>query len=531
MATYAPRPAAALRVRSMVGASGAAVAVPLVVVAALSVLLRTQHMGVGFWIDEGLSVGIADRSLTDIPGTMRQDGSPPLYYMLLHVWMAVAGRTEEATHALSLVFAVACVPAAFLLARGLFGMRVAWIAAALAAANPFLTVYAQETRMYTQVAFFALLATGAFLYAFVERRRAWLVPFAGALAALFYTHNWGLFFGAAAGVAWLGLVALEAAAERRALLRDGVIAFGCTLLLYAAWVPTLLFQAAHTGAPWSRRPGIDQLTGVPERLLGEVPQAVLLLAAGAGLAAVVARRADVGRLTREAKAAIVLVVLSAGTILIAFGASQVSPSWANRYLVVGLMPLLLLAALGLGRAGRLGLAGLAIVLIVFAGMDGPGEKSNVRSVAGAIGPSLRDGDLVVSTQPEQIPVLDYYLPDGLRYATLTGPVRDLGVTDWRDGVERLRATSAERDLRPLLDRVAPGQRVILIEPTVYDIGRWSAPWTELVRLRSEEWSEFLTSDERFRVTAIQPVSPFPPHPNPVRATVFLREGGGARGSR
>ena len=36
-------------------------------------------------------------------------------------------------------------------------------------------------------------------------------------------------------------------------------------------------------------------------------------------------------------------------------------------------------------------------------------------------------------------MLHYYLPDGLRYATLWGPVSDLGVTDWRDGVERLEA--------------------------------------------------------------------------------------------
>ena len=37
-----------------------------------------------FWIDEGLSVGIASHPLVDIPGVLRQDGSPPLYYLLLN---------------------------------------------------------------------------------------------------------------------------------------------------------------------------------------------------------------------------------------------------------------------------------------------------------------------------------------------------------------------------------------------------------------------------------------------------------------
>jgi len=63
----------------------------------LSLFLRTRAIHVGFWIDEGLSVGIASFPLTEIPGVLQQDGSPPLYYMLLHVWMSWFGTGEEAT--------------------------------------------------------------------------------------------------------------------------------------------------------------------------------------------------------------------------------------------------------------------------------------------------------------------------------------------------------------------------------------------------------------------------------------------------
>ena len=89
---------------------------------------------------------------------------------------------------------------------------------------------------------------------------------------------------------------------------------------------------------------------------------------------------------------------------------------------------------GLAHAGRLGLVGALLVALIWAADGAPTHKSNVRAIAEEIAPSLHPGDLVVSTQPEQIPVLDYYLPDGLRYATLWGPVDDVGVTDWRDGV-------------------------------------------------------------------------------------------------
>ncbi|MBA3407766.1 MAG: hypothetical protein H0U06_06855 [Solirubrobacterales bacterium] len=96
------------------------------------------------------------------------------------------------------------------------------------------------------------------------------------------------------------------------------------------------------------------------------------------------------------------------------------------------------------------------------------------------------------------------------------------MTDWRDGVERLRETSAERDLAPLLDSLEPGQRLALVVPQIYAIGRWSAPWTELVRLRSEEWLQFVSNDSRLGLVTVEPADPFPSGPNPVRAQVYLK---------
>jgi hypothetical protein len=96
------------------------------------------------------------------------------------------------------------------------------------------------------------------------------------------------------------------------------------------------------------------------------------------------------------------------------------------------------------------------------------------------------------------------------------------VTDWRDGPERLAATSAERDLAPLLDSLEPGARLVLVQPIIFDLRRWQAPWTELVRKRSEEWNQYLTNDRRFAVSAIEPPAPTEQRPNPVRATVSVK---------
>jgi hypothetical protein len=210
------------------------------------------------------------------------------------------------------------------------------------------------------------------------------------------------------------------------------------------------------------------------------------------------------------------------TVLAAWLSSQVSPAWASRYLSVSVAPVLLVAAAGLAHAGRLGLVGAVVVGLIWAGDGAPSQKSNVRDVAEAIAPSVRPGDLVVSTQPEQIPVLNYYLPDGLSYATLWGPVEDLGVTDWRDGVQRMRGTTAERDLEPLLARLPSGRRVVLVEPFTDNIGAWLAPWTELVRVRSTEWRQYLANHPRFTATAVRP-SELPPGNKLLRATILVKD--------
>ena len=68
-------------------------------------------------------------------------------------------------------------------------------------------------------------------------------------------------------------------------------------------------------------------------------------------------------------------------------------------------------------------------------MSGPPPvKSNVRTVSTGIAPQIRAGDLVVATQPEQVPALYRYLPEGVVYRTPMGLVLDPRQTDWRDGL-------------------------------------------------------------------------------------------------
>src|SRR5579871_7043350 len=102
----------ALRVPEWLQLSRSTIVVALLVMLGVSVWLRTVALHFYFWVDEGISVGIASHPLSQIPGLMRRDGSPPLYYLLLHIWMSWRGHSEVATHELSLIFALLCIPVA-----------------------------------------------------------------------------------------------------------------------------------------------------------------------------------------------------------------------------------------------------------------------------------------------------------------------------------------------------------------------------------------------------------------------------------
>ena len=154
------------------------------------------------------------------------------------------------------------------------------VAAAILALDPFVGLYADETRMYSLVLLLSVVVCGLFLRAFVLRRASAAVPLAIALALLLYTHAWGAFLAASAGAAWLALVVLG---PRRELLRSGAIAFGGALALFLPWVPTLLYQAGHTAAPWSHRPSLTSLSRAVTRMgSGQRPELILcaLLAVG-----------------------------------------------------------------------------------------------------------------------------------------------------------------------------------------------------------------------------------------------------------
>jgi mannosyltransferase len=473
----------------------ASTAIVLILLMGISAFIRTRYLSapVGeFWEDEAITTGIASHSLSAIPGILRHDGSPPLFYMLLHVWMSVFGASESATHALSLTFGLLCIPAGMWAGWSLFGRRAGLYMAVLCALSTFLTAYAMETRMYELMALLGILETTAFIHAFVYRRRGYLILFAVCQALMLYTHAWGLFFGAGLLVALIPI--WRTSGDRRGVVRDAVLAYVGAGILFLPWVPNFIYQATHTGAPWAPtiRFGVPVL--LSRDLLGSDRITVALLVAWIiGLAPLFTKAQ---RRTRDGTIMWSLIWLIAGTLIIAWLASQITPAFVARYMAPLLAAILLLAAWGASRSGVVGLVMIALVavFIVHISSYAPKFKSDMQDISGELTPLLHRGDLVVSGQPDSAPLAWYYLPSGLQYATTIGRVKDPSYMDWVHALARLQAAPPAATLDPLVASLRPGQQLLYVRPLTEGAKNWKASWTSLVRQRSAQWGQILQSD-------------------------------------
>jgi mannosyltransferase len=425
------------------------------------------------WLDEALTVNISRLPLRSLPEALRHDGSPPLYYVLLHGWMRLFGTGTVAVRAFSGVCSVACLPLAWRVGKRAGGRTAATAFLVLLALSPFAVQYATEARMYA-LAMLLVLAGGLAVANLVEQpSRPMAAAVALLTAALLLTHYYALYTVAAVGLvllwhAWRGE---ERAAARRALA--AVVAGG---LLFVPWAPILLYQTAHTGAPWGAsgrglRTVVDTLGVLISgyRDAGPVPLlvAVGLIALAVFGRAVGRRRFEIDLVGREP--ARTLAVLTFGGLLLAVLVSRVTgQAYVPRYASVAFPGVVLLVALGVAAFGDPRLRTAALAMMAVLGLIGVRpviayERTQAASVARHLRAAAQPGD-VVAYCPDQLgPSVARLLPPSLGLTQLTYPkAQDPHFVDWVDYADTIRATPPLPFARMLLDRAGPSHNVWLV---------------------------------------------------------------------
>ncbi len=239
-----------------------------------------NQFNASLWGDEAWAATLAVKPLAQIVSLVAKDTSPPFYYLSLHFWLTIFGRSEIAIRSFSFLAFLGTISAVFLIAKHFWDKKTALLAALLAFVNPFLFSYAFEGRMYSVLALTACWS----IYFFIKRQR---VGFVLATAAALYTHHFAIFI-----VLFEGLWTLVEDLPKRSAFLRRLADFAFVLLLYLPWLYPLYYQTSLVKSGfWLGKPTLPVIgETVFKFLVGSGKEIIRLLALVGSAAVLVSRR-------------------------------------------------------------------------------------------------------------------------------------------------------------------------------------------------------------------------------------------------
>ncbi len=189
-----------------------------------------------FWTDEAFSALMSLQSPERIWFHAGHDVHPPLYFLLLHAWIAVCGDGVFSLRAMSALAGVLTTLLGMWLMRLIDTPRTAVLAGLLLALFPIAVRYSQEARMYTLESVWLLGATIALVYWVKSARDRYLVVYALLMTAALYTHYFAVFC-ALSHWAYLSILACQRTPSPRHFFRwPWWLANISIALLYLPWL-------------------------------------------------------------------------------------------------------------------------------------------------------------------------------------------------------------------------------------------------------------------------------------------------------
>lgn len=167
----------------------------IIFIVSFALLLRYLFIGDRyFWGDESSSALISEENLVTLLDQAAHDVHPPLYYILLHLWMRIFGESIVAIRLLSVLFGVITVYVTIRLTEQISNKKAALIAGWFMAILPMAVQYSQEARMYSLLCMLLLSAT-YFLIKWLKEpsNHKHLIFYAVLMVLSFYTHYFTIF--------------------------------------------------------------------------------------------------------------------------------------------------------------------------------------------------------------------------------------------------------------------------------------------------------------------------------------------------
>jgi len=206
---------------------------------AVGIFFRVYRLGAeSLWFDEGYTAWMVSHSAAEIIRLIRADTAPPLYYLLLHGWTQIFGRSESGLRSLSVVFSILTILISIGIARRMLRNPAAVAAAIWLMSLSYLQIwFAREARAYALMGLLGVAAFDGVQRHLARRNRRWLFLLPILLAAAMYTHNMMAPYVLGLLLAWLILPSEHSV--RRKICEMSLVT-GIAALLYLPWAVLVL---------------------------------------------------------------------------------------------------------------------------------------------------------------------------------------------------------------------------------------------------------------------------------------------------
>lgn len=210
--------------------------------------LRVYHLGrPSLWYDELMTAGRINYSFAQTVKNLAASPFPPLYYILMNLWVRIFGNSEFFLRFPSLIFSVLSIIFIFYLAKGLFDERIGLFSALFLSISPYSIYYAQEAKMYSMLWSLAILSFLFFHRFMTNNKIGSLLLYVVFTTISIYTMYIGFIFILIQNI--LFICFFKAKWLKKWLLGQLLI-----ILLYLPWVDKFFYTAVNkTGVDWIHR--------------------------------------------------------------------------------------------------------------------------------------------------------------------------------------------------------------------------------------------------------------------------------------
>ena len=349
------------------------------------VAARLWHMtSYGLFGDEVFTLWTSEQSWSSLFTSVVGDVvHPPLFYVLLKLWMAIGGQSLTWVKLLPAMFSIASIIPFFLLCRELkLDPRAMNLALWLMALNGFLINHSQEVRMYSLL--LLLSVSSLWLFSRLENIDAG----AHVIHVTLCSVNLLLVFAHYYGWAVVGLELISLLIWKREHLRSFAISVAVLVLCFSPWV-YLISKAARANPTridftWNQPPALSEIIGYYGNLNGSLSYRWKVFGTGAVMLLflfpvmawgwrIISRKGESARSTEIFGW---LALFAFGPPAVSFFASHILPQpvWAFRYLIISAPGYLLLVGAASVRLKpeRLRI-GIVVLIVCWSALSGFAE--------------------------------------------------------------------------------------------------------------------------------------------------------------